>query len=191
MPDKLGPDSTLENLASHAADVKFASGIEERAIIAYERFALEVAMGRGARPEDVVENYGYGRRVLLKALQGAAPPSAPRETQQKFHAGDLVRVADEMPDIMSHFPKGFVAIVTGSYRDLYESHGSWGDGDERQFSLYREHGGGIAWYYAEQLTLLERGRFDLWEQWRNANRAAFEKRMDVRAASPAPEEPSC
>jgi len=91
---------------------------------------------------------------------------------QKFHAGDLVQVAPHT----GHWTDAREAIVTGSYRDLWESHGSWGAQDEQMYDLYFEGVGGAAWYSETDLTLVESGRFDLWERWRNERRAAMEQR---------------
>lgn len=53
------------------------------------------------------------------------------------------------------------AIVLGSYADLY------GGNDTEQYSLYLEGIGECAWFYGDQLTLVEIDRLDLLEKWRN------------------------
>lgn len=39
--------------------------------------------------------------------------------QQKFKTGDFVKVSDKMSQMMSHFEKGFIGCIVGSYNDLY------------------------------------------------------------------------
>jgi hypothetical protein len=71
MTAMLDGNSTLEMLAAHANDVKYASGIEERALIAYERFCFEVAMQGMGKGEAAIQNYGSARRILIQALKAA------------------------------------------------------------------------------------------------------------------------
>jgi hypothetical protein len=75
--------------------------------------------------------------------------------KQKFKRFSIVKVDDEMPEEMSHFEKGFLGIVEGTYNQLY------GGGDIQQYSLYQLDRKGkkvintISWYDEEQLTLVE------------------------------------
>ena len=73
--------------------------------------------------------------------------------KQKFRKLTFVKVADEMPVMMSHFDSGFVGIIDGSYSQLY------GGGDVSNYSVYQieddkvvNH---ISWYDESQLTELK------------------------------------
>ena len=78
---------------------------------------------------------------------------------QKFHKGDLVRVAKDLGPSMRHFTADCDAIVIGSYADQYR-HGS-----NNSFTLFLKDRGVASWYDGEQLTLIESGRIDLLEAW--------------------------
>lgn len=77
-----------------------------------------------------------------------------------FKNGDHVRIG-EMPSFMSHFQGNCEAIILGSYADLY------GGTDKAvvSYSVYIKGRGNCAWYYHDQLTLIEIGRTDLLEEW--------------------------
>lgn len=73
---------------------------------------------------------------------------------QKFPRGSRVKVCDEMPPWMTHFPSGFEAIVEYSYAQKY------GGDDVTDYSLIQLSNenqpiNGIAWYKSDQLTLLD------------------------------------
>ena len=72
--------------------------------------------------------------------------------KQKFSKLSFVHVCEEMPPYMSHFEKGFDAIVEGTYSQLY------GGKDIKSYSLYQIEEGRIvdhiSWYEENQLTLL-------------------------------------
>ena len=78
---------------------------------------------------------------------------------QAFYKGDLVRIADDLGPSMRHFEGGCDAIVIGSYADQY------GGTDRDNYTLHLKGRGTVSWYYAHQLTLIERGRGDLLAQW--------------------------
>lgn len=78
---------------------------------------------------------------------------------QKFHKGDLVKVADKMPSWMSHFEAGMEAYIVGSYADQY--HG--GKDEEKMYTIMYQpkwlKGGKwsrTSWYKEDQLTLLKK-----------------------------------
>ena len=79
---------------------------------------------------------------------------------QKFHTGDLVKIVDDLGPRMNHFQSGVEGIILGSYKDLY------GGSNVDSYSLYIEGRGNAAWYYENQLTLIEKHRTDLLEQWK-------------------------
>ena len=73
--------------------------------------------------------------------------------KQKFRKLTFVKVDDEMPEIMSHFDKGFIGIVDGTYSQLY------GGDNIKSYGLYKVEGdkivNRISWYYENQLTELK------------------------------------
>lgn len=72
--------------------------------------------------------------------------------KQKFRKFTFVKVADELPANMSHFDKGFMGIVKGSYSQLY------GTEDIKNYALFVLKNGvivnEISWYPEEILTLV-------------------------------------
>lgn len=78
---------------------------------------------------------------------------------QKFHMGDLVHVAKDLGQSMSHFTNDIDAIVIGSYKDEY------GGDNTKSYTLHLKGYGRCSWYYEHQLILLEKNRCDLLESW--------------------------
>jgi len=77
--------------------------------------------------------------------------------KQKYFRGHRVLVDHEMPDCMSHFEKGFEAIVIGSYSDKY------GGQDVDKYSLCvlnndDEPINRTSWYHEDQLILIDKDR---------------------------------
>ena len=81
--------------------------------------------------------------------------------EQKFHYGDLVRVAKDLGKHMSRFGNDCDAIVISSYKDQY-------GGAEREpsYTLFIKDRGGVSWYYEHQLSLIEKNRVDLLVEWK-------------------------
>lgn len=94
-------------------------------------------------------------------------------SKQKFHKGDLVRVADDLGSCMSHFPSSVDAIVIGSYCDQY------GGSDSGQYTIYIKGRGQISWYYEGQLSLIEERRNDLLDQWEQEAKELDDKCADL------------
>lgn len=88
--------------------------------------------------------------------------------EQKFHNGDLVHIAKDLGPDMSHFTSDVDAIVIGSYSDQY------GGRSCGSYTLYLKDGGQVSWYEESQLTLIESGKEDLLEKWKE-ERAAKKK----------------
>lgn len=84
---------------------------------------------------------------------------------QKFHFGDMVKIDDELPEIMGHFRSGEVGIVDGSYYDKYPS-SAGGRDTSHTYGLHFSDGGYSSWYYESQLTLISRNEIDKLEDWR-------------------------
>lgn len=74
-----------------------------------------------------------------------------KTTKQKFFRGDVVRVAKELPQSMSHFHCDFTAVILGSYFDMH------GKGTDSCFTDYAvmdaQTGLFTAWYPESVLTL--------------------------------------
>ncbi|KUJ56438.1 hypothetical protein [Chryseobacterium aquaticum] len=71
---------------------------------------------------------------------------------QKFKRGNLVKIADDLGEGMSHFEKGKEAIILFSYKDLYG-----GNNDKSYEVVFPDTGTTSAWYKEHQLTLIEEG----------------------------------
>ena len=72
--------------------------------------------------------------------------------EQKFKRGNLVHIAKDLGECMSHFENDFDAIILGSYSDLY------GGNDTNSYSIMvKETGNSISWYYESQMTLIDEG----------------------------------
>lgn len=95
------------------------------------------------------------------------------KSEQKFHYGDLVRVAKNLGSCMSHFTADVDAIVIGSYDDQY------GGGDVKSYTLHIKDQGQVAWYYEGQLALIEAGRADLLNTWQQEREELIELRSNL------------
>jgi len=93
---------------------------------------------------------------------------------QKFHKGDLVKIAKENVYICSNCLTPYLqAIVIGSYKDQYGG----SDTDSIQYTLFIKDYGRISWFYETLLTLIEKNRIDLLEKWE------FDKNEEVKTKS--------
>lgn len=92
---------------------------------------------------------------------------------QQFQKGDLVHVAKDLGPSMSHFTSDVDAIVIGSYADQY------GGRNRQDYTLHLKGHGECSWYHGSQLTLLERGRSDLLDQWRADKNAEVKRVSDL------------
>lgn len=92
---------------------------------------------------------------------------------QKFHKGDLVRVAKDLGPSMSHFTADCDAIVIGSYNDQY------GGGNTDSYTIHIKGRGQTAWYYENQLTLIESGRMDKLKEWEAEREAEIKEKSDL------------
>ena len=75
-------------------------------------------------------------------------------SKQKFKRGSFVQVSKEMPQNMSHFEKGFKAVVAYTY------HQEFGYGSKKEYSLLQLSANDnpinqICWYEEPQLTQVE------------------------------------
>lgn len=79
-------------------------------------------------------------------------PMQHKVTSQKFHRGDVVRIAKDLGMTMRHFPADRLAVVVGSYRDQFGG----GAHNSKDYTLRLEgNTGGTSWYHEDQLTLVE------------------------------------
>ena len=92
---------------------------------------------------------------------------------QQFHKGDWVRVAKDLGPSMSHFTADCEAIVIGSYKDQY------GGNNTDSFTLHLKGRGQCSWYYASQLTLIEPGRLDKLQAWKDEAEAERKQKSNL------------
>lgn len=72
-------------------------------------------------------------------------------TIQKFHRGDMVRIAKDLGPSMSHFECDQDAVVIGSYSDQYG-----GSNNDSYTLLLADGSNTISWYYERQLTFVRK-----------------------------------
>ncbi len=71
---------------------------------------------------------------------------------QKYKRGEVVYIAKELPDHMSHFKSGVDAIIEYSYAEQ-----CGGDNTESYGVIFPETGSSAAWYMEDQLQLVDYG----------------------------------
>ena len=91
---------------------------------------------------------------------------------QKFHKGDLVRIAKDLGRGMSHFTSDVDAIVIGSYSDEY------GGDNTSSYTLHLKGSGKCSWYKEHQLSLIEHNRMDILKQWEDEEEAECKLKSD-------------
>lgn len=94
-------------------------------------------------------------------------------SKQKFKRGDLVMIAKDLGPGMSHFASDCEAIVLYSYADEY------GGSNTEDYGLFIKGKGTSAWYYEHQLTLIERRRHDLLDEWQEAKEEETAQKSDL------------
>ena len=72
--------------------------------------------------------------------------TTPQPKKQKYAVGARVKIDDEMPPWMSHFPKGKPATVLHTYAHAY------GGTDVKSYALDIDGEGFTAWYDEAQLA---------------------------------------
>jgi hypothetical protein len=78
---------------------------------------------------------------------------------QRLHRGDVVHVAKDLGQSMSHFKNDFEAVVIGSYADQFYS---LGPNNVDNYTLADlDTGSEISWYHDSQLTFLRHGGEEL------------------------------
>lgn len=71
---------------------------------------------------------------------------------QKFKRGDVVHIAADLGQSMSHFTKDVDVVILGSYADQF------GGGNVKDYTvLFCSNGNEVAWYEEHQLTFLYYG----------------------------------
>ena len=82
---------------------------------------------------------------------------------QKFNKGDVVKIGD-LPMSMSHFPSGILAMIEGSYHDIYHR-GAKDDYalvllENMKEGIWRETSGTrISWYPESALSLVAKATY--------------------------------
>lgn len=93
---------------------------------------------------------------------------------QKFFTGDLVRIADDLGVSMRHFPKAQDAIVLYSYSEKCARSA----GTDKIFGVYLiKDKCETSWYEENQLTLIEKDRFDMLPK-SNVYRRSYEAKKE-------------
>jgi len=92
---------------------------------------------------------------------------------QKFHKYDHVQIAKELCNSMSHFTSDTDAVVISSSDDEY------GDGDTDSYTLYVNGEGETAWYYEDQLTLIDKNGKPLLKKWEKERKIKSDKESDI------------
>jgi hypothetical protein len=95
------------------------------------------------------------------------PRRSGRDPRQTFQRGDLVHVAKDLGQSMSHFRCNCDAVVVASYADLYVDSAPKDSRYRRIYQLQMKNGNRSAWYFEDQLTLVEKNRLDLLYEWRD------------------------
>jgi len=79
--------------------------------------------------------------------------------KQKFHKGDLVRIAKDLGPTMNHFDADCEAIIVYSFAEKY------GGGNTKGYCLCIKNRGKVSWYNEHQLTLIKSNQINLLVQW--------------------------
>lgn len=95
---------------------------------------------------------------------------------QKFNKGDLVQIAKDLGQTMSHFKSDQKAIVSYSYADKY---GGGVDECGHEYGLVFSNGSTSAWYYEHQLELIAKDKWSLAEEWMKKRNVRIEKESDI------------
>ena len=85
----------------------------------------------------------YYDQAMLRVLTTQQPSG------QKYPIGARVKIDDEMPPWMKHFPKGKLATVLHTYAHAY------GGDDVKSYALDIDGMGFSAWYDESQITPVE------------------------------------
>ena len=93
--------------------------------------------------------------------------------EQKYKKGDLVMIAKDLGDGMSHFTSDCEAIVMYTYASEY------GGDDVESYGLYIKGKGQTAWYKEHQLTLIKSSQHELLNQWKDDKKKEIEKHSNV------------
>jgi hypothetical protein len=119
------------------------------------------------------QDYEAEKALFFKRYHKARGVALALEPEQKYHQGDLVRIAEDLGPHRAPFESNCDAVVVESYSDRYE-------GANHQFyKLYLKGYGEALWYHDSKLTLVEPGRMDLLEQWRAELMAEAKQKGDL------------
>lgn len=112
----------------------------------------------------VSEYLKHGTRNIINILTKITTQGLP---MQKYHEGDLVKIAEDLGASMSHFTAGCKAIVMYSYEEKYGS----SSGSAEKFCVYIKGKGPVSWYKEHQLTLIKPNCFDLLDGWEEEDKS--------------------
>ena len=98
----------------------------------------------------------------------------------RFQRGDLVWIAEDLGESMSHFESGVPAIVSHSYGGVY-GNGRISENDQYQVVMMTGSvGNRVAWYYTEQLSWLGRASEEFMDLLFDARDAESRRRIEAR-----------
>ena len=95
------------------------------------------------------------------------------EKMQKFNKGDHVQLAKDLGRNMTHFQSDCEAIVMHTYDEKF------GGDDIDSYCVYIKGGGETSWYKEHQLSLIEKNRIDLLDQWKSERKQEDEMKSDL------------
>jgi hypothetical protein len=101
----------------------------------------------------------------------------------KFKRGNLVRIDDDLGESMAHFEKGCDAIINS----VHKAHGDYIDENNNRYTEYRydyevmfpDTGNIAAWYYENQLTLIDEGGEHLFKQAKENRKRISKQNKDI------------
>ena len=80
---------------------------------------------------------------------------------QKFETGDLVVISKNRGPRSVHYEGNPSAIILGSSQDLF------GGKNNKDYSVFVEGHGPLAWFGEEHLTLVKKNKINLLRRWRD------------------------
>lgn len=93
--------------------------------------------------------------------------------KQKYKEYSLVKVADDLGPHMSHFKSGVEAVVLYTYASRY------GGSNNESYGLYLKGSGETAWYYENQLTLIDEDGKKYLALWREEENTRKERESNL------------
>lgn len=96
-------------------------------------------------------------------------------SKQRFHRGDLVRIADDLGPTRTHFACAQDAIVVSSFLEQYGG----SEDHTPEYTLFLRNQGEVSWYEEEYLTMVAPDQRDLLKQWRQELQDTRKQQSDL------------